>query len=375
MPRPDTIAVHAGRTADPQTGAVAPGIVLSTTFARHADGQLVSEYLYSRERTPNRSVLEEALAALDDGREAAAFASGSAATAAVFMALSTGDHVVLPADAYYGTRKILIDVLGRWGLRHSVVDMRDLEAVERAVTPATKVVWVETPSNPTLTVTDISAVAAIAHKHGAKVAVDNTWGTPIGQRVLQLGADLAMYSTTKYHGGHTDVLSGALVTRDVDEFWSRVRTIQTGFGAVPSPFDAWLVHRGLASLPTRFRQQCASALHIATELAKDSALEVVHYPGLVTHPGHAIAARQMLHFGAMISIQVRGDAQRAIAVAGKLKLITRATSLGGVESLIEHRKTTEGPTSTTPDNLLRISIGLEDPLDLLEDLWQAIHTS
>jgi cystathionine gamma-synthase len=367
-----TVAVHAGRAPDPTTGALAEPIVLSTTFERAEDGTLPHGHLYSREKTPNRTALESALATLDGGADAAAFSSGSAATTAVLQALSPGDHVICPEAVYYGTRKILAQIFERWGLACSVVDSTRLDLVRAAVQPNTRLVWVETPSNPSLAVSDISGIAEIARTAGARCVVDNTWGTPVGQRVFALGADLAMYSTTKYHGGHSDVLSGALVTRAADEFWSRIRLIQTTTGSVASPFDAWLVHRGLASMPCRFDRQCESAMKVAHFLAAHSSVEVAHYPGLPSHPGHATAVRQMLRFGGMVSFQVHGGEAAARAVAGRVRLFTRATSLGGTESLIEHRKPAEGPASTTPGNLLRCSIGLEDADDLVSDLAEAL---
>jgi cystathionine gamma-synthase len=269
----------------------------------------------------------------------------------------------------------LTEVFGRWGVTHTAVDATDLSAVERAITPRTVLVMVETPANPTLTVTDIAAVAALAHSAGSALVVDNTWGTPLGQRCVELGADIVMYSTTKYHGGHSDVLGGALVTARIDERWERIRMIQRTSGAVASPFDSWLVHRGLSSMPCRFDLHCRNAQALAEYLAEHPAIEHVHYPGLATHAGHAIAKRQMLRFGGMVAVEVRGDAAHALAVAGRLRLFTRATSLGGPESLIEHRYSMEGPDSVTAQNLLRISVGLEDSADLIEDLEQALSTS
>ena len=370
--RPATIAVRAGRTPDPTTGAIAEPITLSTTFLREPDGTFTSGYIYSREKSPNRVGLEAALAALDGGVEAAAFSSGLAATSALFQALRPGDHVLCPREVYYGVKKLLSQVFGPWGLEHTIVDTTNLDAVRTAVRPNTRLVWAETPSNPTVSVSDLAALAEIAHGAGALFAVDNTWGTPFGQRVLELGADVAMYSTTKYHGGHSDVLSGALVARSRGEWWDRVRMLQATMGAVPSAFDAWLVHRGIASMEVRVERHCSNAEFVARGLEGHPGLEIVHYPGLERHPGHAIARRQMRRFGGMVSIQVKGGAAEALAVTGRVRLLTRATSLGGVESLIEHRHSIEGPESPTPPNLLRLSIGLEDPQDLLDDLRAAI---
>ena len=370
--RPATIAVRAGRQPDPATGAIAEPIHLSTTFLRHEDGSFPGGYIYSREKAPNRTSLETALAALDGGADAAAFSSGLASTTALFQALRPGDHVICAREVYYGTKKLLAQVFANWGLQHSIVDTTDVPAVRAAMQAATVLIWAETPSNPTVSVSDIEALAAVAHAGGARLAVDNTWGTPIGQRVLDAGADLAMYSTTKYFGGHSDVLSGALVTRQSDDLWGRIRMLQSTTGAVPSAFDAWLVHRGISSLACRFQQHCASAATVASGLEGHAGVEAVHYPGLASHPGHAIARKQMRLFGGMISIQVRGGAEDAMRVAARLRLFTRATSLGGTESLVEHRKSIEGPDSPTADNLLRLSIGLEDPEDLLDDLRHAL---
>lgn len=367
-----TIAVRAGRQPDPSTGAIAEPISLSTTFLREPDGSFTSGYIYSRERAPNRTALEAALAALDGGSDAAAFSSGLAATSALLQSLRPGDHVVCPREVYYGTKKLLAQVFGPWGLEHTIVDTTNVDAVRAAMRPTTRLVWAETPSNPTLAISDVAALAEVAHRARAMLVVDNTWGTPFGQRVLELGADVAMYSTTKYHGGHSDVLGGALVTRESGEAWARVRTLQSTVGAVASPFDAWLVHRGIASMEVRVRRHCENAAAVAYALAGHHAIEAVHYPGLPGHPGHAIAARQMRLFGGMVSIQVRGGSADALGVTGRVRLFTRATSLGGVESLIEHRHSIEGPESTTPPNLLRLSIGLEDPHDLVEDLRQAL---
>jgi cystathionine gamma-synthase len=368
----DTIAVHAGRTPDPATGAVAEPLHLSTTFQRPPGELAPHGYLYAREKAPNRSALEAALAALDGGADAAAFASGQAAVAAVFQSLGPGDHVVCPIAVYYGTRKLLDQLFSRWGLEYSLVDTTDPGAVRAAMRPRTVLVWAETPSNPTLAITDIAALADIAHAHGARLAVDNTWATAVGQRCIALGADLVMYSTTKYYGGHSDTLGGALVCATADELWERIRLVQSSVGAVASPLDCWIVHRGIASLPVRLRQHTHNAARVAEFLAGHPGVEATHYPGLPAHPGHAVAARQMALFSGMVSFQPRGGTDQALAVARRLRLFTYATSLGGVESLVEHRKSVEGPESPTPDNLLRLSVGLEDAADLVEDLRQAL---
>ena len=369
----ETLAVHAGRRPDPATGAVMPPIHLSTTFERAADGTYTDGFVYTRSENPNRRALEECLAALEGGAEAAALSSGMAASAAIFQTLGTGDHVIFPDDVYFGTSRLLREVLGPWELAYSVVDMTDLAAVRAAVRPQTKLIWVETPSNPLLKISDIAAVAEIAHAAGARCAVDNTWPSPAGQQPLALGADLVMHATTKYLGGHSDLLGGAVIARTSDAFFERIRLVQTVGGAVPSPFDCWLLMRSIRTLPYRLRAHTENAQRVAEFLASHPAVAVVHYPGLPTHPGYAVAQRQMKLSGGMLSIQVHGGAAEAMAVAARVQLFTRATSLGGIESLIEHRASVEGTHSTTPANLLRISIGLEHPDDLIADLRQALE--
>ncbi|MEJ7811037.1 MAG: aminotransferase class I/II-fold pyridoxal phosphate-dependent enzyme [Gemmatimonadaceae bacterium] len=370
--RIETLAVHAGRGAPAAPAPVTPPIYLSTNFERAEDGTLPGGFLYSRSGNPNRAALEDALRALEGGGAALAFASGSAATMSVFQALRPGDHVIAPAEAYYGTAKLLREVFGPWGLTATFVEMGDVDAVAAAVRPETKLVWVETPSNPLLAVTDIAAVADVARRAGARCVCDNTWATPVSQRPLELGAHLVMHATTKYLGGHSDVLGGALIAREDDDFFARVRLIQTTGGAVPSPFECWLVLRGIRTLPYRVRAHSENALAVARFLRGHPSVAAVHYPGLEDHPRHAVAARQMRLFGGMASVQVRGGCERALAVVSKVQLFTRATSLGGVESLIEHRASVEGPGTRTPDDLLRLSVGLEHPDDLIADLGQAL---
>jgi cystathionine gamma-synthase len=368
----ETLAVHAGRRVDPATGAVTLPIHLSTTFERDPDGSFARGHLYARTSNPTRSALEECLARLEGGEAAAAFASGSSATAAVFQALSPGDHVIAPRDAYHGTTRLLRDTFSRWRLEATFVEMVDTAAVEAALRPTTRLVWVETPSNPLWKITDLARIGQIAKRAGARLVCDNTVATPVLQKPFTLGADLVVHSTTKYLGGHGDVMGGAVVTRIDDNFFARVRAIQASGGAVLSPFDAWLVLRGIQTLPWRMRAHGDGAMRIATSLVSHPCVEAVHYPGLDTHPGHAIATRQMSAFGGMLSFQVRGGRDAAMAVAARVRVITRATSFGGTESLIEHRASIEGPDSRTPDNLLRLSVGLEHPDDLLGDLGQAL---
>ena len=369
--RIETLAVHAGHTVDPGTGAVIPPIHLSTTFERAADGTYPHGYLYVRNSNPNRVALETCLAALEGGQAAAAFSSGSAAAAALFQALAPGDHVIAPTDVYHGTARLLREVLAPWGLESSFVDMTDPARVEQAIRPRTRLIWVESPSNPLLKITDLARISAIAHRAGARCACDNTWA-PIMQRPFAHEVDLVVHATTKYLGGHGDVLGGAVIARADDEFFQRVRFIQTQAGAVAAPFDCWLVLRGVRTLPYRLRGHSENALRVATFLQQHQKVEAVPYPGLAGHPGHEVAARQMQAFGGMLSFQVKGGQDAAMAVAAKVRLFTRATSLGGTESLIEHRASIEGPETRTPVNLLRLSIGLENADDLIEDLAQAL---
>ncbi len=368
----ETLAVHAGIEADPATGAVAPGIHPSTTFERAPDGSYPHGHIYSRTSNPNRQALEASLSALEGGATSVAFSSGVAAAMAVFQALRPGDHVLAPDDVYHGVRRLLRETFVPWGLAVTFADLSDLDAVRAGLRPETRLVWVETPSNPLLKITDIAAVAALAHEAGARCVVDNTWATPVLQRPLALGADAAMHSTTKYLGGHSDVLGGAVVFRTEDDFAERVRALQQTGGAVPSPFDCWLVLRGIRTLPYRVRAHAENAARVAAFLTEHPAVEAVHYPGLPQHHGYEVAARQMTLPGGMISVQVRGGREAAMAVAAKVEVFTRATSLGAVESLIEHRASVEGPDSSTPANLLRLSIGLEHPDDLIADLAQAL---
>ncbi len=371
--RIETLAVHAGHRVDPATGAVAPPIYLSTTFERQPDGSYPQGYNYIRDNNPNREALEKCLSELEGGVAATAFSSGSAATMSVFQALSPGDHVIAPLDAYSGTSSLLREIFAPWNLSVTFVDMTNLTEVQQAIQPNTKLIWVETPSNPMLKITDIGKVSDIAHQANAICVCDNTWATPIGQSPLKKGADLVIHATTKYLGGHSDVMGGVAITKVEDYFFNRIRKIQKTGGAVASPFDCWLVLRGIQTLPYRMRAHSENALKVATFLSEHPKVQAVHYPGLKQHPGHEIAASQMQLFGGMLSFQVKGGREMAFALAGKVKIFTRATSLGGVESLIEHRASIEGKGTKTPENLLRVSVGLEHPEDLIEDLAQALE--
>ncbi len=371
----ETLAVHAGRETDPATGALREPIHLSTTFERAADGDYPQGHNYTRNSNPNRNSLERAIAALEGGAEAVAFASGSAATLAAFSLAAPGGRIVCSADCYHGTAKQLRGLLSDFGISAEFVDTSDTAAVARALEAPASLLWVETPSNPLLKVSDIAALSGLAHQCGALLACDNTFSSPVLQRPFDFGADLVMHSTTKYLGGHSDVLGGVLVTREKGPALERLRDFQSTTGGVPSPFDCWLVLRSLATLPLRVRAQSANAAAIARFLDADRRIERVHYPGLESHSGHALAARQMPDgFGSVVSFQVPGGAAQAMAVAARAQLFTRATSLGGVESLIEHRASMEGPHSQTPPNLLRLSIGVENVSDLVADLDQALGT-
>ncbi len=350
---------------------VVPPIYLSTTYRREADGSYRGGYVYSRAGNPNRSALEDQLTSLEAGAAAFAFASGMAGVQALFLSLRTGDHVIVPDDVYFNVILLLEEVMTDWGLTYTAVDMQDHEAVRNAIRPTTRLIWLETPSNPQLKITDLAAIVDLAHQAKLLVAVDNTWPSPIHTRPLKLGADYVIHSTTKYMAGHSDVLGGALIAREANGASERIGKIQRFGGAVPSPLDCYLVSRGLASLELRVQRQSGTALYLAERLSGHPAVEEVLYPGLPSHPAHAVAARQMEHgFGGMLSLRIRGNAEKARQFATDLEHFTQATSLGGVESLIEHRKSVEGPNSSTPDNLLRLSIGLEAPDVLLKDLLQ-----
>ena len=370
----ETKAIHAGGHVDDQTGALAPPIHLSTTFARSgADGQPVQGYSYIRDGNPTQSRLEEALAAIESGEGALAFASGMAAATALFQALPSGSHVLLPEDGYYAVRTIAADFFPRWGLSADFISMADVEAVSRAMKKNTRAIWCESPSNPLMNIVDVAALSAVAHEGGATVLVDNTFATPALQRPIELGADAVLHSTTKYLGGHSDVQGGAVMFRARDDFYERAEHTRTITGGVASPFNSWLVLRGIRSLGARMRVHCENARAIATMLSKHRNVEQVHYPGLTSHPGHSVASRQMSDFGGMLSFRVKGGSEEALRVTSRVRVFTRATSLGGVESLIEHRNSSEGAGSRTPPNLLRVSTGLEHFEDLVEDLAQALE--
>jgi cystathionine gamma-synthase len=377
----ETLAVHAGQAIDQATGAVSAPIHLSTTFERDVEGSYSRGFMYTRNDNPNRQALERGVSAIEGGEAAAAFGSGTAAAMALFQALSPGDHVLAHVDAYYGTSRLLRDLFLRWGLKVDFVDMSNLDDVKKAIRPKTKLAWMETPSNPLLKIVDLAAAAKIVRAAGAVSVCDNTWA-PIIQRPFDLGVDLILHSTTKYFGGHCDVAGGMVVAKSDNEFFKRVRNVQYAGGAVPSPFDCWLILRGMRTLPWRMRAHSENAAKVADALSHHRQVERVHYPGLPLHPGHQIARKQMsIHstaaqggsFGGMLSFEVKGGRDAAMSVAAKTKIFIRATSLGGVESLIEHRASIEGAGTTSPEGLLRLSIGLENAEDLIEDLEQALR--
>lgn len=368
----ETRVVHAGHRIDPATGSVAPPVYLSTTFARDPEGTPLGGHTYIRESNPNQEQLEEALAPLEGGEAALVFASGMAAGIALLQALPPGSHVVFPDDAYYGFGKAAVEFLPNWGIRSDFVRMEDLSVLEAAIRPETRLVWLESPSNPLLKIVDLAGAARLARQAGALTLVDNTFASPVLQRPLELGCDVVLHSTTKYFGGHSDVQGGALVLARRGELYDKLHHIRHVLGSVASPFNCWLVLRGVRTLACRVTAQSAGALAVARALEQFPSVAAVHYPGLASHPGHDVARRQMSAFGAMLSFRAAGGREAALRTVSRAKLFTRATSLGGVESLIEHRATSEGPDSRTPQDLIRLSIGLEHPDDLIADLAQGL---
>ncbi|WTO35408.1 cystathionine gamma-synthase [Streptomyces achromogenes] len=373
----ETLAIHAGNTADPLTGAVVPPIYQVSTYKQDGVGGLRGGYEYSRSANPTRTALEENLAALDGGRRGLAFASGLAAEDTLLRTLlGPGDHVVIPDDAYGGTFRLFAKVATRWGVEWSVADTSDPAAVRAAITPKTKAVWVETPSNPLLGITDIAAVAQVAHDAGVKLVVDNTFATPYLQQPLALGADVVVYSLTKYMGGHSDVVGGALVVAD-QALGEELAYHQNAMGAVAGPFDSWLVLRGTKTLAVRMDRHGENATKVADMLTRHPRVTQVYYPGLPDHPGHEVAAKQMRSFGGMVSFRVAGGEEAALQVCARTKVFTLGESLGGVESLIEHpgrmtHASVAGSQLEVPADLVRLSVGIENVDDLLEDLKQAL---
>lgn len=372
-----TRAIHAGQDPDPRTGAVNVPIVASSTFAQDGVGQMREGYEYARTGNPTRTALEQCLAALEGGRHGRAFASGMAATdTALRSMLRPGDHLVIPDDAYGGTFRLIDKVFSQWGVDHTPVSVNDVDAVRAAIEPRTKVVWVETPTNPLLNIADIAAIAEVSRAAGTRLVVDNTFASPYLQQPLALGADVVLHSTTKYLGGHSDVVGGALVTDDpaLDEAFA---FLQNGAGAVPGPFDAYLTMRGAKTLAVRMEQHSTNAEAIVDVLTGHPAVSQVLYPGLAEHPGHDVAARQMRRFGGMISVRLAGGRDAALAFCDRTEIFTLAESLGGIESLIEHpaamtHASTAGSALEVPDDLVRLSVGIETTADLVADVEQAL---
>jgi cystathionine gamma-synthase len=367
-----TICAHAGATPDPTTGAVTQPLYFSSTFHYPPTGEYPVGHIYSRESNPTRALLENVLAQLEQGEDAAAFSSGSAAASAVFFSLRPGDHVIINFDAYAGIRTLLKDIFIPWGLDVTFTDLSEISNLAKSIQPNTKLVWTESPTNPQLRIVDLISIVTVCKQKRIKVAVDNTFATPALQNPLVLGADIVMHSTTKYLGGHSDLTGGALITAKTDEQWERIRHIQHIQGAIPAPFDCWLLMRGIRSFVPRMAQHLSNAKAVVEFLSGHPKVERVLYPGLASHPNHEIAKKQMTDFGAMVSFLVKGTKEDAMKIAQHAKVFTNATSLGGTESLIEHRKVVEGPESPTPDNLLRLSVGIEDPQALIDDLKQAM---
>jgi cystathionine gamma-synthase len=371
----ETIAVHGSHLKDETAGAIAAPVFLTTTFERALDGTYPKGHMYSRNSNPNRIALEKGLAALEGASRGFAFGSGLAAVNAIFQCLKSGDHILMPEVGYYASYKLAEEILGPWGLEVTQVDMTNLNKVEKSIQKNTKLIWAETPANPMLSITDIKGLASIAGKHKIKLGVDNTLGTPVLQNPIALGADIVMHATTKYIGGHSDIMGGAVLLKEDDEWAKRIERVQILMGATPNPLDCYLLARGLKTLPLRMREHSANALELAKRLEKHQKVEKVHYPGLESHPQYALAKAQMPQgFSGMIALQVKTGEMETREMAGKLQIFQQATSLGGVESLVEHRKSIEGAQSTTPGNLLRFSIGLEHVDDLWADLEQALKT-
>jgi len=372
-----TRAIHVGQEPDAASGDVILPIHTSTTFAQDSVGETRGDFDYSRAGNPSRAIVEQVIASLEGGALGRTFASGMAATDTALRSLvRPGDHIVIPNDVYGGTFRLLDKVLAPWGVEYSLASVDDTDAIAAAMTPKTKVVWIETPTNPLLNVADIPAVAEVAHAGGATLIVDNTFASPYLQQPLRLGADVVMHSTTKYLGGHSDVIGGALVTNnpELDEDFG---FLQKSTGAVPGPFDLYLLLRGMKTLAVRMEQHCSNAEAVADMLEDHDAVASVIYPGLHSHPGHDVATKQMRRYGGMVGVRLKGGRDAAIALCERTKVFTLAESLGGVESLIEHpaimtHASAAGSTAAPPDDLVRISVGIEDVEDLLADLLQAL---
>ncbi|NOR28505.1 MAG: aminotransferase class I/II-fold pyridoxal phosphate-dependent enzyme [Lutibacter sp.] len=371
-PKFETLAIKSTENKFSNSKPASTPIYLSSTYERNSDGSYTNDFVYSRDNNPNRKIVEQSVALLEKGNFGFAFSSGMAAVSAVFQSLKTGDHILLPDDIYYAIKKLMEEVFKHWNLTYDIVDMANLEMVKKSIKKSTSLIWVESPSNPQLKITDISAISAIAKENNMLCAVDNTWATPVFQNPLGLNADIVMHSSTKYFGGHSDVIGGCIVVND-ENLAKKIKNIQLLSGAVPSPFDCWLIARGIQTLHLRVTKQTENALKLAYFLEMHPKIEKVLYPGLISHPQHLIAKKQFKNgFGAMLSVLIKGDETEAFKISTNLNYFKTATSLGGVESLIEHRKSVEGKNSSTPSNLLRISVGIEHIDDLIEDWKQAL---
>jgi cystathionine gamma-synthase len=367
-----TLAIHAGRLNNEKLGDIVQPIHVTTTFERNQDGSL-KDYGYTRSANPNRQTVENKIAAIEGAATAVAFSSGMAAINAIFeIVLEPDCHVIIPDDCYHGTRTLLENFLKRWKVTYDQVDMAVVATVEKSIKPNTRLIWMETPSNPQLKIADIQAITQLGKKNNIYTACDNTFATPLLQKPLELGADFSMHSSTKFFSGHSDILGGIVCVNRADVA-TQLRGYQGAAGAVPAPFDCWLLNRSLATFPLRFATQCNNAMAIATYLSTHATIEKVFYPGLTTHLNHGIAKKQMPNgFGSILSVLVKGGREQAFGFAAKLTIFKHATSLGGVESLVEHRRSAEGNHPISPDNLVRIAIGIEYVDDLIQDLAQAL---
>jgi cystathionine gamma-synthase len=375
-----TASIHSGNHTDPTTGAVVMPMILSTTFERAESGEFIEgRDIYARASNPNRRALETKLAALEGGSDAIAFSSGQAATMSVFHALGAGSHIILPDDIYYGTRYMIESLYANWGLTYTAVDMTDLVQIKRAIKKNTKLIWIESPSNPSLKITDIEAVVKIAESKKLLTACDNTWATPFCTQPFEYGVDVVMHSSTKYFGGHSDILGGCIILKDIDSLRNKdfnadlIRTFQTVGGAIPSPFDCWLLNRSLSTFYVRMPVHCENAMKLAQFFENHSKIEKVFYPGLKSDKSYKIAKKQMNNkFGGMLSILYKANEAETMRFASSMKIVKHATSLGGVETLVDHRRSAEGEHSSSPPNLLRVSVGIEDIDDLIADFREAL---
>lgn len=368
----ETKAIHAGLEIGNPSKAIIPPISPSTIYEIDAEGRKEEDLHYTRLGNPNRNQFEHLIAVLEEGATASAFSSGIAAASAILQALEPGDHIIVPEDVYAGNRKMINSIMARWGLESSFINMTSIDSIESHIQKNTKLIWMETPSNPLMRITDIQAVCELAKSNNLITVADNTWPSPVNQLPLTLGVDLVLHSTSKYFGGHSDILGGAVVAREEGEFFDRIRLIQRMGGAVPSPYDCWLLSRSTRTLAYRMKGHNEHAAKVADFLLDHKKVSDVFYPGNPALPGYEIVQRQMKGFGGMISFLVDGNESEAIKVVGRSKIIKRATSLGGVESTWEHRQSSEGDGSITPKNLIRISVGLEHPDDIIEDLQQSL---